>query len=86
MTVQRVDELDVVCVVPLGAQNAVEHLCGTVARTRAQRVRRKTCCLQWVESLTPCGVPLPTRRRSPLAQQLGRLRPPVATAGANGKS
>ena len=27
MTVQRVDELDVVCVVPLGAQNAVKHLC-----------------------------------------------------------
>jgi hypothetical protein len=27
VTVQRVDELDVVCVVPLGAQNAVKHLC-----------------------------------------------------------
>ena len=35
MTVQRVDELDVVCVVPLGAQNAVEHLCGTVAQERS---------------------------------------------------
>ena len=52
MTVQRVDELDVVCVVPLGAQNAVEHLCGTVARTRAQRIGAPKGLLPTVGGMT----------------------------------